>query len=126
MPFRAAAFVLTLLAALSAGLGGVVRAQAMVSGPGPGFEMVICTEGGAKTIRVDAAGDPIPPADEHCPCPCLDCLPAAEAAVLPEAARSAMPTAASAPREDRASTFPQPQARRMRPEARGPPSEAKA
>lgn len=123
---RLALLALTLLAAVAAGLGGAVRAEAMIAKALPGFEIVICAEDGARTIRVDASGSPVEPENEHCPCPCLDCLQTADTAALPAPAHHASAAAARSLHAVATADLFQPPARRMRPEARGPPTEATA
>lgn len=78
--------LLCLVAALALTLSGVTLAAATVHGPVT--EMVICGDGGAETIRLDARGNPVD--GDQC-CDCMDCL--TMAAALP----TALPPGATLP-----------------------------
>lgn len=72
MPFLRA--LLCLVTVLSLALSGAALAARTVHGPVT--EMVICGDGGAKTIRFDAKGNPVE--GGQC-CDCLQCLMLADA-----------------------------------------------
>jgi hypothetical protein len=110
-PFRSLVAALAILATvLTAGAVGAARGQAMASG-----EIVICANGAAVTIMVDADGNPT-----GTPHWCPDCVlsllaglpPGPAAAAAPACAPDAPPVAAS-----RLCTA----ARAAAPPARGPP-----
>lgn len=67
-----------LLLSLALALYGAALATP-ASASGPLTELVICGEGGAQTIVLDAAGNPAKPARECCKC--LNCLAAIDAFV---------------------------------------------
>ncbi len=70
--------LLCLVVALALALSGVAAAAATVHGPVT--QMVICGNGGAETIRLDAKGNPVK--GNQC-CDCLDCLTMAVALPTP-------------------------------------------
>lgn len=80
--------LLCLVAALALALSGVAVAAATVHGPVT--EMVICGDGGAETIRLDARGNPVK--GNQC-CDCLDCLTMAAALPTPAMPRATLPAA---------------------------------
>jgi hypothetical protein len=64
-----AARVLALLAALLLAGAGTGAPRADEGGSRAGLEMVICADGGAKTIVLDADGTPVETSGEEEPCP---------------------------------------------------------
>jgi hypothetical protein len=83
--------LLCLVAALALTLSGVALAAATVHGPVT--EMVICGDGGAETIRLDARGNPVK--GNQC-CDCLDCLAMAASLPIPALPGATLPAAVTA------------------------------
>lgn len=126
--FRALASpALAVFLALALVMGGVARGHSAALLPAvDGFEVVICAEGGAVTIRLDAEGNPLPTQEGahgfHCP----DCLLAGANGLVPASALAIHGERA----ETRHASF-EPAGlpatrRRALPEARGPPTELPA
>lgn len=120
--------LVALVAVLTMVAGGILPAHAGAAGAEPGLVMVICSDGVAKTVRVDGAGMPVEaPAGRECVSPCLGCLPAAEGdAVVAASGMTAGWAAAAtvaffppAPSTPRSGVMQDPR-------ARGPPSETDA
>lgn len=107
--------LLCLLAALSLALVPAVVAARTVHGPVT--EMVICGDGGAQPIRLDARGNPVDPG--QC-CDCLQCLTLA--AGLPQSLPPPTPSQVLLPPQPLRAQPALPLAQRhLRPVPRGPP-----
>ena len=109
-----------LLIALAFALGGGPRVHAMAGGPG-GMALVICSEEGARTIYLDASGNPASPMGDCAKC--LNCLAASGPGVAVAGLILTMPAARHRRAVSPARALPR-QRRHHRPQSRGPPPEA--
>lgn len=122
-----AARVLAVVAALMLAAGGVGVRHASAAGAEPGFVMVICSDGVAKTVVLDGEGNPVEPSGEDaCLGLCLCCTLPESDALSPGAQASADWDPVS-----RVGDFTVRPARlwsesARSPQARGPPSEEDA
>lgn len=122
-----AARVLAVVAALMLAAGGAGARHASATGAEPGFVMVICSDGVAKTVVLDREGNPVEPSGESaCLGLCLCCTVPEGDALSPGAQASAVwdPVA-------RVEAFNVKSARlwsesSRSPQARGPPTEEDA
>jgi hypothetical protein len=124
------AFVARVMAVLTAmmlalGGAGVVRADASVVAPG--IAMVICSDDGAKTIVLDADGNPVETSDdENCPGQGPCCTVPESVAVTPQAHAWAVWEPAATLAVFHAQLAGLGSASKHRPIARGPPSKEDA
>jgi hypothetical protein len=111
----------TILLTLAVTLYGVASGAGAMTGGGPAFEMVICAEGGARTIHLGPDGTPVPQGHACWDCALCDHPPAA---ALP--APAAAEPCAAAPRSVpcTVATNRPSDTHNARPMPRGPPAVA--
>ena len=121
------AHILAVIVALMLAAGGASPGRAQADGAEPGFVMVICADGVAKTVVADSAANPVEPSDEAaCAGSCLCCTLPESHALSPDVGAplgwDAVATAGVFPMTRAAL----PSESRGRPDARGPPTEEDA
>ena len=95
MPCRARHFLLSLLAALAICLSAFGQGQALAGGAADAIEVVLCVDGEARTVLIDAHGQPVAPGSACAHDPCPDCVPAKAGALPPPTAVPGMRLARS-------------------------------
>lgn len=118
---RAPGLFLTLLLALTLAFSGASRAAGLLSAEGT--SMIICADGGAVAITLDAEGNPVAPGAAHRHCP--DCFAPAGAALADHPPSAVPATFVARSFAVPLTHVPRP-ARHTRPEPRGPPTETMA
>lgn len=109
-----------LLLVLAFALGGGPRVHAMAGGP-DGMALVICSEDGARTIYLDASGNPASPMGDCAKC--LNCLAASGPGLTVTGLVLTVPAARRRRGVGPARALPR-RRRHHRPQSRGPPPEA--